>query len=357
MTASNRVLEIHRSSHSRTRLADVDPPPLAPGAVRLRLGGVALTANAITDALVGDMMGYWSFYPADHPWGRVPALGWGDVVESNHPGIAVGARYAGYVTFAGTVDVLATPTPGGFLCDDPGRAHLQTGYRMFDEITGLTDDEADRLVVVFYMLATGYLTDLFVADLPDDRPQQLLLTSASSKTAIGIATYASRRDGIQVVGLTSPDNVGFVEALDIYDEVVAYPDAAGVRDVPSILLDMSGNLPAVAAIHGRLASNLLRSFIVGFTHHISPPADVVGGPARELLLTPDEYDRRLQEWGYEGMFQRVQDDIFPVLEQSSSWIKIERCVGEAAVADAWCRLFDGDVAPDTGLVVDLSGRT
>ena len=49
-----------------------------------------------------------------------------------------------------------------------------------------------------------------------------MLSSASSKTAYGLAHLLHRRDGIKVIGLTSASNVAFVKSLGCYDEVVTY---------------------------------------------------------------------------------------------------------------------------------------
>ncbi len=49
-----------------------------------------------------------------------------------------------------------------------------------------------------------------------------MISSASSKTAIIAAYLLAKREGIDVVGLTSAGNREFVEGLDIYDSVHLY---------------------------------------------------------------------------------------------------------------------------------------
>lgn len=52
----------------------------------------------------------------------------------------------------------------------------------------------------------------------------LVVSSASSKTGLGVARQAANREGLRVVGLTSPANVSFTEGLGVYTEVIAYGD-------------------------------------------------------------------------------------------------------------------------------------
>ena len=69
-----------------------------------------------------------------------------------------------------------------------------------------------------------------------------MLTSASSKTAIGLAhlLHSARKD-IKVIGLTSKANAGFVGSLGYYDEVVIYDNIEGMpSDEPVALVDMAG---------------------------------------------------------------------------------------------------------------------
>ena len=70
---------------------------LEDGQVLLRVDSFAFTANNVTYAVAGDMMSYWSFFPAPSGWGRVPVWGFADVLRSNHRDIAVGERVFGYL--------------------------------------------------------------------------------------------------------------------------------------------------------------------------------------------------------------------------------------------------------------------
>ena len=74
--------EVNRADYRQTRIVDSPPPELANGQVRLAIERFAITTNNITYAVAGDMLDYWGFFPAPSPWGRIPAIGIGSVVES-----------------------------------------------------------------------------------------------------------------------------------------------------------------------------------------------------------------------------------------------------------------------------------
>src|SRR5262249_8239217 len=69
---------------------------LEPGQVLVHVHRFALTSNNVTYGAVGDMIGYWGFFPAEEGWGRIPVWGFGDVVRSAHDDVPVGERIYGY---------------------------------------------------------------------------------------------------------------------------------------------------------------------------------------------------------------------------------------------------------------------
>jgi Protein of unknown function (DUF2855) len=66
----------------RCRFLDGDPPELEAGQAQLRVASFGLTSNNITYAMFGEAMSYWSFFPAEDGWGRVPVWGFAEVSAS-----------------------------------------------------------------------------------------------------------------------------------------------------------------------------------------------------------------------------------------------------------------------------------
>ena len=101
---STTTLLVRKDALGTARLHSAEDTPLAPGQVRVRIETFALTSNNITYAAFGEAMSYWQFFPSgEEGCGVVPVWGFGVVVQSLHPGVAVGERLYGYFPMAGQV--------------------------------------------------------------------------------------------------------------------------------------------------------------------------------------------------------------------------------------------------------------
>ncbi|MGI9578060.1 MAG: DUF2855 family protein, partial [Microthrixaceae bacterium] len=67
------MFEVSRQDLRQTRTIPTPKAILADGQIRLSVERFALTSNNITYAVAGDMLDYWGFFPAEAPWGRIPA--------------------------------------------------------------------------------------------------------------------------------------------------------------------------------------------------------------------------------------------------------------------------------------------
>jgi len=84
------------------------------------------------------------------------------------------------------------------------------------------------------------------------------LTSASSKTAIGLAFLLHKRKmnhSIKILGLTSQENVNFVSNLGLYDEVISYDAIDDINKEKSSIIDFSGNNKTQLLLQKRLGDN------------------------------------------------------------------------------------------------------
>ena len=62
-------IQVRRSAFAETQAVSVDRPQLAEGEILVAIDRFALTANNVSYALSGDMIGYWKFFPVAEPWG------------------------------------------------------------------------------------------------------------------------------------------------------------------------------------------------------------------------------------------------------------------------------------------------
>ena len=90
--------EVNRQAFTEWRGQEQAKTSLEEGEVRLAIDFFAFTANNLTYAVAGDMLGYWNFFPVvpDDGYGVIPVWGFADVTESRCGEVLVGERLYGY---------------------------------------------------------------------------------------------------------------------------------------------------------------------------------------------------------------------------------------------------------------------
>jgi len=299
--------QVQRSNLRISRLvSDPDAPgvrPLAEGEARLRIDQFALTSNNITYAAFGEAMKYWDFFPTgDAAWGCIPVWGFAEVVESRAEGVAAGERLYGYWPM-GHYLVVQPVRVGrhGFVDGAAHRAALPAVYNRIQRCAtdpGYVAEHEAQQALLLPLFTTSFLIDDFLDDEKFFGAQQVLLSSASSKTAFGTAFCLSLRRGRpgapRIVGLTSAANLAFCRSLGCYDEVRAY-DAIGAMDrsLPSVYVDFAGNATLRRSIHEHFGAALRYSCSVGGTHwdELGGGRDLPG-PKPTLFFAPAQIARR-----------------------------------------------------------------
>ncbi len=369
MSTPTDVIEVDRGSTITTRTTSEGRGELAPGQVRFRVDRFAVTANTVTYAQMGAMLGYWGFYPTGDPtWGRVPAMGWADVVDSAHPDVEAGGRYYGWFPMAGYVDVTVTPTDDGLRDDGAHRADHAPVYRAFEDTR--TDplypsDEADpevradledRHALLRGLFLTGFLADAFFASNEWYGAEAAVVLSASSKTAISFAACASGGDAPRLIGVTSAGNVDFVRGLDLYDDITTYDDVRDLPVGPAVAIDMAGDGDVLTALHDHFADSLAHSMVVGRTHNEAPTGQVSSGPTPELFFAPTALaamrERGADVTAVQADSQRALSDF---VARSRDWMTVVRAHGPEEVAATWAEVHSGRVPPDRARVCSLHG--
>jgi hypothetical protein len=127
----------------------------------------------------------------------------------------------------------------------------------------------DERCLLYPLFATSFIIYDSLLDNDFFGAEQVVIASASSKTAFGLAHLLHhdpevQRQGKRVVGLTSPGKVDFVQSLDACDQVLAYDELERLdSSVKTAFVDMSGNRELVARVHRHVGANLVDSAMVG----------------------------------------------------------------------------------------------
>jgi hypothetical protein len=217
--------------------------------------------------------------------------------------------------------------------------------------------EAERMIFG-PLFKTGFIIEYFMRGETFFGAEQIVLTSASSKTAMGLASVAQQNSpGIKRIGLTSPGNVAFVKGTGLYDEVVAYDDVASIANVATVTVDFAGNAKLLAQLHHHFGDNLKYSCLVGATHIEERGAGLgaggdLPGPKPTLFFAPDHFVSFFKEHGPVEGGKMAAAAWTGFLEAAGPSITIERLSGLEAARATYLEMIGGHVDPAKGIVIE-----
>jgi hypothetical protein len=351
---------VKRDNLHECRVEESAPAELEPGQARLGVSAFGFTSNNITYAVLGEAMSYWDFFPAEDGWGRVPVWGFAQVEASAAEGVEPGTRLFGYLPPSSHLVVAPVDArEAGFVDGSPHRAKLPSAYHRY-LATGsdsfYRDDTEEMQMLLRPLFFTSFLIDDQLAEEGLAERGPIMISSASSKTAIAAAFMLRQRDGVELVGLTSPSNALFVEGLGIYDRVVGYDAINSLDRGTATYVDFAGDAEVRLAVHSRFGDELAHSMAVGFTHWDGPPpgGDSLPGPSPSFFFAPDRVVRRSEDWGRAGLESKVVDAWHPFCEWAGSWLEVTRGEGFEALANAYHEVLDGGTDPKSAHVLTLT---
>jgi hypothetical protein len=271
----------------------------------------------------------------------------------------VGTRVYGYLPPSS--HLVVTPAEAddrGFVDGSRHRAALPSAYHRYlatgDDPFYRADTEEIQM-----LLRPLFFTSFLLDDQLDDDGLTgrgpILISSASSKTAIAAAYLLAQREGVELIGLTSPANVEFVEGLGIYGGTVTYEAIDSLERGPATYLDFSGDAAVRQAVHERFGDELIQSIAVGVTHweDFTGGEGALPGPTPALFFAPDRVVKRSKDWGRAGLETNVADAWQPFCKWTEGWLELLRGEGFDAVQSAYLDVLEGRVAPSSAHVITL----
>src|SRR5882757_8178893 len=336
-----------------------DAAALPDEALLVKVTRFAFTANNITYAVLGDQLKYWQLFPAPKDFGNVPVWGFGEVIASKHPSVAAGENLFGYFPMATHLVIEAADVTKRGLRD--GAAHRQGVAPVYNAYARVSDDPAfsgrqgDYQALLRPLFMLSFLVDDLLAENEFYGARRVMLSSASSKTAFGLAHLLHARDGIEVIGLTSAPNLEFVRSLGCYHDVVTYDAVASLpADSPVAYVDMAGNSGLREKLHRHFGDQMKYSGRVGLTHRsTSPDEPELPGAKPIWFFAPDQIRKRAKEWGPGGVdtrFGAAWAGFAPKLDQ---WLTVTEGRGPATVQQVYLDTLNGRVPPDQGHILSL----
>lgn len=360
MTANQ--VHVRRDDLTTASLVEVEQNKLPHGAVRLAVESFSVTSNNITYAVVGEQIGYWKFFPAPDGLGIVPMWGHAKVIESHCPEIQVGERVYGYLPMASHLDVVpGNVSASGFADMTDYRQPLPPIYNQYTRLSADPEHDPkreDERMIFGPLFKTGFLIDYFMRGEDWFGAECMILTSASSKTAMGLASCAMQNSpNVRRVGLTSAGNVEFVRNSGLYDEVLNYDEVGLLAALPSVSVDFAGNGSLLAKLHEHLGDSLKYSCLVGVTH-IDDRRGRVGstqglpGPQPTMFFAPDHAVALFKQHGPQEAGAMMASAWRGFLDKVDGSVEIERHQGLGAARQTYLEMVGGKVDPAKGIVIE-----
>jgi hypothetical protein len=350
---------VKRDDLHECRIAESEVPELRNGQALLLVDRFGLTANNVTYAVFGETMSYWDFFPADDGWGRVPMWGFADVEQSEAEGVEPGARLYGYLPPSSHLVVMPVGVDEhGFMDAAPHRAPLPSTYQRYAQTDAdpfYRADTEEIQMLLRPLFFTSFLIDDQLADEGLAARGPIVISSASSKTSIAAAFLLAQREGVELVGLTSPRSAQFVKSLGIYGRTVTYDEIDSLEREPATFVDVAGDGGVRLAVHSHFGDELVHSMAVGATHweEFGAGQGELPGPSPVFFFAPDRVVKRSKDWGGASLQTRVADAWHPFCEWTAGWLDVVRGEGFEAVQSAYLDVLDGRVDPKTAHVLSL----
>jgi len=345
-------LLVNKADLHGVRIVEAPDQALPEGQARFRIDLFALTTNNISYAAMGGPpLGYWDFFPAGDAWGKPPCWAFGTITQSNVVGVEAGARYYGYFPVADTLDVVPRDIRADAFSDAIAhRASKAAGYNAYRNVKsdpGYDPAFEAEQTLLRPLYGTGWLAADFVRQLS---PNSVLISSASSKTAVSLAHELRRWGGTKTTGLTSHRNASYVRSTELYDEIRTYDAVDSLRERSrAVYIDFLGRDDVTAAVHRQIGGALIKSISIGFTSRTNRPSGVLPAPFELPGPKPEFFDAlayRAQRVSSDPqLVDRVVHDMRSFYAESRKYMSTRKGVGDAAVLATWKLLAKGDSDP------------
>lgn len=351
-------LLIDQADITHTELDLAPDRELRSGEARLRLRLCALTANNVTYAATGFVIGYWRFFPSGVDGrGLLPVWGFADVTETMTAALDKGQRLYGFFPLADSMVMVPRPEGDAVLIDAaPHRSELPAVYNRYARCEPQKFEAEALQALLQPLLATSYLLCDWLEDNIFFEAKQVVVGSSSSKTGLGLCKFLAELDPrpVRIVGLTSDRNLEFVDRLGACDTVLTYDAIESLDKVPSVFVDMAGDAEVKQRVHAHLGDLLRHSSAVGISHWDRFRNNLdLAGPKPEFFFAPAQIEKRRAEWGPGVIERRIAAAWRRIADDAASWLDLTPHDGLAGAAEAYDRLARGRADPREGHVIRM----
>ena len=371
MSLIKEELQTSKKNLTQRRIVtnDIDLDDLKNGEIIVQIENFAFTSNNVTYGVAGEMMGYWQFFPTmndpENIWGCIPMWGFAEIKYSNNKELEVGERLFGYFPASNILTLKPIKISQKTFID--GEEHRKELPPVYNNYIRLNNEDNynknnDNIRALLFPL---HITSFCLCDYLQNEnylgAEQVIIVSASSKTAIGLAQgLQSEEKKPEIIGLTSKRNSEFVESLNSYDQIYSYDDLSDINiNNSSVMVDMAGNREILGKLHSSLGNQMIKCITVGMTHwdNETTADDAMGQlmnrDRTEFFFAPDHIQKRISDWGTDGYNKKTTSFMDARAEQSKNWMNIKEVSGLNNFLDTYDEVIQGDINPNEGIIVNI----
>ncbi len=343
-----------------------DSDALAEGEVIIEIDRLALTANTISYGIAGrsGLIRYLESFPAPEGRARLPFWGFGNIVASAHAELSVGERLYGFYppsTHLLTKMGKVTPTT----CQDmtPCRTSIPAFYAEYARAAaepGYSPDFDDLQSLLRPVISTSFLLENYITRHDFYSARNIIITSASSKTAFGFGHFLVNQHGdkCRAIGLTSARNKAFVEKTGCYHQVLTYEEVDSLPLEASVIFDMAGNAALRETIHNHLGDYIAYSGIVGATHWEEGGRNAADLPGAKPVFWsgPDEIAFLAKQSNEPTQLLNVIGGrTIGLMIEAAQWLDVTHYNSRPDIKQAYIDMLDGKVTAEQGVIFDMRG--
>lgn len=221
--------------------------------------------------------------------------------------------------------------------------------------------ETEALISIFRPLfVTSFLIDEYLAEKNFYNTSQILITSASSKTAQALACLLAHRKkenslDLNLLGLTSKKNIEFVRQLGWYDQIISYDSIAQLNSNQKfVVIDFTGNHNIQFQLQKLLNNNLVYNCLVGLVDWQNLRGENPLPKKGEFFFAPAHAEKRQKEWGLAKFQQNIGVAWQQFIDAIQSTVSIKEHIGAQGLEQLYSDMLNGKINPKYGNIVSLN---
>jgi hypothetical protein len=352
---------INKLDFRKSEFIEEDIEPLQENQALLKIEKFSFTANNISYVNLGESFGYWKFFPTKDGFGIPPVWGIATIIQSKNPDLKVGDTVYGFFPASTHLLIEANKVrPAGFTDTTPHRAKLPSLYNYYylNQNDPFYKLEKENSELIFRPLfTTSFLLMDFILSNQIFNSDRIILTSASSKTALALAYLLNKEkkqnnQKYSVLALTSSKNKEFLIKQGYFDSVNTYEEMESIPKESSVVIDFAGNKTILKNLKDHLGEKLNFLSLVGLVHWEEKveEKDSIGGT---LFFAPTYVKKRTKDWGIDGFQNNLADKYFDFIDIASLWMHFEEKNDKFEFQKLYLEILEGKVTPDKGYIFKL----